>query len=218
MAGLELRRASGLSADSLFRRITGAGLIILALALTSLVIAFFSYSNPVWTIQSPIDFLTSATWSTGTIDENGQVVDALYGALGALFGTVATSLIAVLFAAPIGILAAIYLVEFAPPRLAAPLTFIVELIAAIPSVVFGLWAAGDLSDRLRHSPSLSSSSPLSPRSSSDFGLLVISQIDSVTRSSGGSRRRSGASSPSFLKIQNLLRQIASSAPDFSWRS
>ncbi len=149
MASLELRRTSGLSADRIFQRVTSAGLLILALALASLVVALFSYSNPIWTIQSPIDFLTSATWSTGTIDESGQVVDALYGALGALFGTAATSLIAVLFAAPIGILAAIYLVEFAPPRLAAPLTFIVELIAAIPSVVFGLWAAGDLSDRLR---------------------------------------------------------------------
>jgi len=43
------------------------------------------------------------------------------------------------------------LVEFAPKRLAIPLTFLVELIAAIPSVVFGLWALGDLSVRLRDS-------------------------------------------------------------------
>jgi phosphate transport system permease protein len=149
MAGLELRRTGGLSADSLFRRITAAGLLALGVALLGLIVAFVGYSNPLWAIQSPIDFLTSATWSTGTVDESGQVVDALYGALGALFGTAATSLIAVLFAAPIGILAAIYLVEFAPPRVSAPLTFIVELIAAIPSVVFGLWAAGDLSNRLR---------------------------------------------------------------------
>jgi phosphate transport system permease protein len=63
----------------------------------------------------------------------------------------ATSLIAVIFAAPIGILGAVYLVEFAPRRLAAPLAFLVELIAAIPSVVFGLWAVGDLSNRLRDS-------------------------------------------------------------------
>ena len=149
MAGLELQRTGGLSADSLFRRITGTGLLALGIALVGLIVAFVGYSNPLWAIQSPVDFLTSATWSTGTIDENGQVVDALYGAFGALFGTAATSLIAVLFAAPIGILAAIYLVEFAPPRISAPLTFVVELIAAIPSVVFGLWAAGDLSDRLR---------------------------------------------------------------------
>ena len=149
MAGMELRRAGGMSADTLFRRITGTGLLILFVVLAGLIVAFVGYSNPLWTIQSPIDFLTSSTWSTGTIDESGQTVDALYGALGALFGTAATSLIAVIFAAPIGILAAIFLVEFAPPRLAAPLTFVVELIAAIPSVVFGLWAAGDLSDRLR---------------------------------------------------------------------
>ena len=126
MAGLELRRTGGMSADSLFRRITGTGLLILFVALIALVVAFVGYSNPLWTIQSPIDCLTSSTWSTGTIDENGQIADALYGALGAIFGTVATSLIAVLFAAPIGILAAIFLVEFAPPRIAAPLTFIVE--------------------------------------------------------------------------------------------
>jgi phosphate transport system permease protein len=70
---------------------------------------------------------------------------------GPIFGTVATALIAIAVAGPIGILAAIYLVEFAPKRLAIVLTFIVELIAAIPSVVFGLWALNDLSIRLRDS-------------------------------------------------------------------
>jgi phosphate transport system permease protein len=70
---------------------------------------------------------------------------------GPLFGTVATALIAIAVAGPIGILAAVYLVEFAPKRLAIVLTFIVELIAAIPSVVFGLWALNDLSIRLRDS-------------------------------------------------------------------
>jgi phosphate transport system permease protein len=70
---------------------------------------------------------------------------------GPLFGTVATALIAIAVAGPIGILAAVYLVEFAPKRLAIVLTFVVELIAAIPSVVFGLWALNDLSIRLRDS-------------------------------------------------------------------
>jgi phosphate transport system permease protein len=106
------------------------------LVLAALVVAYSGYSLPLWSVASPFNFFTSA----GTD-----------GALAAIFGTLATSLVAVFFAAPIGILAAIYLVEFAPARLAAPLTFIVELIAAIPSVVFGLWAAGDLSNRLRDS-------------------------------------------------------------------
>jgi phosphate transport system permease protein len=70
---------------------------------------------------------------------------------GPIFGTVATALIAIVVAGPIGILGAVYLVEFAPKRLAIVLTFIVELIAAIPSVVFGLWALNDLSIRLRDS-------------------------------------------------------------------
>ena len=70
---------------------------------------------------------------------------------GPIFGTVATALIAISVAGPIGILAAVYLVEFAPKRVAIVLTFIVELIAAIPSVVFGLWALNDLSIRLRDS-------------------------------------------------------------------
>ena len=70
---------------------------------------------------------------------------------GPIFGTIATALIAIAVAGPIGILGAVYLVEFAPKRLAIVLTFIVELIAAIPSVVFGLWALNDLSIRLRDS-------------------------------------------------------------------
>jgi len=133
---VSLRRRGGISLDLLFRRLTAGGLVVLMLVLAALVVAYSGYSLPLWSVASPFNFFTSA----GTD-----------GALAAIFGTLATSLVAVFFAAPIGILAAIYLVEFAPARLAAPLTFIVELIAAIPSVVFGLWAAGDLSNRLRDS-------------------------------------------------------------------
>lgn len=136
MQQVSLRRRGGISLDLLFRRLTAGGLVVLMLVLAALVVAYSGYSLPLWSVASPFNFFTSA----GTD-----------GALAAIFGTLATSLVAVFFAAPIGILAAIYLVEFAPARLAAPLTFIVELIAAIPSVVFGLWAAGDLSNRLRDS-------------------------------------------------------------------
>ncbi len=136
MQQVNLRRRSGISLDPLFRRLTAGGLAVLILVLAALVVAYFGYSTPLWSVASPLNYFTSA----GTD-----------GALAAIFGTLATSLVAIFFAAPIGILAAIYLVEFAPARIAAPLTFIVELIAAIPSVVFGLWAAGDLSNRLRDS-------------------------------------------------------------------
>ena len=75
-------------------------------------------------------FLTGSTWDP---------VAGIYGALPYIVGTIAAALIAVTLAAPIGILTAIFLAELAPRRLALPLTFAVELLAAIPSVVYGLW-------------------------------------------------------------------------------
>ena len=82
----------------------------------------------------------------------GQVWDpvrSIYGALPYIVGTLAASLIAILFAAPIGIMTAIFLSELAPRRLAIILTFTIELLAAIPSVVYGLWGIFVLSPFLR---------------------------------------------------------------------
>lgn len=62
-----------------------------------------------------------------------------FGALPLIFGTVVSSLIAIVLAGVVGILAAAYLSEFAPSWLARPLSFVIELLAAVPSVVFGLW-------------------------------------------------------------------------------
>jgi phosphate transport system permease protein len=61
-----------------------------------------------------------------------------YGALAYVFGTAATSLIALLIAVPLGVGAAIFLAELAPPRLSDVLTFLIELLAAVPSVIIGL--------------------------------------------------------------------------------
>jgi phosphate transport system permease protein len=77
-----------------------------------------------------LSFLTGSTWDP---------VAAVYGALPFIIGTLLSSLIAIILAAPIGILTAIFLAELAPRRVAIPLTFAVELLAAIPSVVYGLW-------------------------------------------------------------------------------
>jgi phosphate transport system permease protein len=77
-----------------------------------------------------LSFLTGSTWDP---------VAGVYGALPFIIGTLLSSLIAIILAAPIGILTAIFLAELAPRRVAIPLTFAVELLAAIPSVVYGLW-------------------------------------------------------------------------------
>ena len=73
-------------------------------------------------------------WSTAWDPVRGR-----FGALPFIYGTVVTSGIALLLAAGVGILAGIYLAEFAPRRLSYVLSLLIELLAAVPSVVYGLW-------------------------------------------------------------------------------
>jgi phosphate transport system permease protein len=75
------------------------------------------------------DFLFSSNW-----DPNAGE----FGALPFIYGTVMTSVIALLIAVPLGVGAATFLAELAPPRVSDALTFCIELLAAVPSVIFGL--------------------------------------------------------------------------------
>jgi len=82
----------------------------------------------------------------------GQVWDPVKGEFGAMpfiYGTVVSSILAVLIATPLSIGVAVFLVEQAPRSLARPMGFLVELLAAIPSVVYGLWAIFVLAPFLR---------------------------------------------------------------------
>lgn len=72
-----------------------------------------------------------------------------YGALPFIYGTLLTSAIALLISIPLGVGAAIFLAELAPPRLSSGLTFLVELLAAVPSVIYGLLAIFTLVPLLR---------------------------------------------------------------------
>lgn len=75
-------------------------------------------------------FITSSDWDP---------VNGRFGALPFVFGTLASSLLALLIAVPLAVGLAIFLTELAPRWLAAPISFGTELLAAIPSVVYGLW-------------------------------------------------------------------------------
>jgi phosphate transport system permease protein len=66
-------------------------------------------------------------------------VAGVFGAAPMIFGTLASSLLALLLAVPLALGVAIYLTEFAPKWLRQPIAFLIELLAAIPSVVYGLW-------------------------------------------------------------------------------
>ncbi len=76
------------------------------------------------------DFLVSSTWDP---------VQEIFGALPIIYGTLVSSIIALIIALPLSIGVAIFLSESAPPWLEKPLSYLVELLAGIPSVVYGLW-------------------------------------------------------------------------------
>ncbi|HEY0035278.1 MAG TPA: phosphate ABC transporter permease subunit PstC [Longimicrobium sp.] len=87
-------------------------------------------------------FLTSSSWNP---------VAGEYGALPFIFGTLASSVLALLIAVPLAVGLAIFLTELAPRWIAAPVAFGTELLAAIPSVVYGLWGIFVLVPWLRES-------------------------------------------------------------------
>jgi len=76
-------------------------------------------------------FLTTKTWDP---------VANQFGALPFIYGTILTSLLALLISVPLGVGAAIFLAELAPPKFSNTCTFLVELLAAVPSVILGLLA------------------------------------------------------------------------------
>ena len=133
------RKGSGHRADAAFRLSSRlAGLIIVALLL--LIALLLAIDSRLTWETFGLSFVTGTTWDP---------VAGIYGALPFIVGTIEAAAIAIVLASPIGILTAIYLSELAPRRLATPLTFVIELLAAIPSVVIGLWGVFVLAPFLR---------------------------------------------------------------------
>jgi len=121
--------SSGRRGDSAFKAVTlGAGLVVLAI----LALITVSTTKEAWPAfqKQGISFLTSSTW----IPAEGK-----FGALAFIYGTVLSSLIAIILAVPISLGIALYSNEAAPRRLRKPVIYVIDLLAAIPSVVYGLW-------------------------------------------------------------------------------
>lgn len=105
-----------------------AGLSVLALA--GLMLYELTVHSRPSISEFGLDFIWSREWDP---------VDRQFGAAPAIYGTLVSSAIALVLALPIGIGGAIYLSEMAPAWLRAPMSFLVEMLAAIPSIVLGLW-------------------------------------------------------------------------------
>jgi phosphate transport system permease protein len=141
-----VRRPNGLRGGSTGRlpdRVMKAGSGLFAVGVVVLVVAIglmLAVSSRLTWSTFGLSFITGTDWDP---------VASIYGALPFIVGTLVTSFLALLMAAPIGLLTAIFLAELAPRRVALPLSFLVELLAAIPSVVIGLWGVFVLSPVLR---------------------------------------------------------------------
>src|SRR5439155_3197742 len=72
-------------------------------------------------------------------DSTWDPVNEQFGAGAYIFGTLVSSVLALALATPIGVGCALYIAEYAPLRLRSSVSFLVELLAAIPSIIYGLW-------------------------------------------------------------------------------
>jgi phosphate transport system permease protein len=126
--------------DRSFALLAGGAALLTMAALIGVAVLLGIDSADTFRRYGVVGFVFSTAWDVGT---------AAFGALPFIAGTLITSGLAMLIAVPVGILSAIFLAEFAPRWLAAPLVLLVELIAAIPSVVIGLWGLMVLTPLMR---------------------------------------------------------------------
>ncbi|MCB9450029.1 MAG: phosphate ABC transporter permease subunit PstC [Anaerolineaceae bacterium] len=115
--------------DRNFRNLVRAGSWSMVLLLLGVIILLFIYSLPA--IQRyGFGFLLSNEWDPVAED---------FGAAPYIFGTIVTSIIALILATPLAVGAALFISEYTPPAIGGILSFIIELLVAIPSIGFGLW-------------------------------------------------------------------------------
>ncbi|WP_158884712.1 phosphate ABC transporter permease subunit PstC [Amycolatopsis anabasis] len=118
--------------DRIFKNLTtGAGVFVVALIG---LIGLFLLVQAIPALQADkVSFLFSREWATG--DPN----NLRFGILDLLLVTIATSVVALVIAMPISLGIALFLTQYAPAKLARPFAYIIDLLAAVPSIIFGLW-------------------------------------------------------------------------------
>ncbi len=150
-------RTTGRWGDHLYRLLIRAAALALLVLVLGLVIVM---------IRAALPSIRTFGWRfpfTSTWDPVAQ----RFGALPLIYGTIVSSVLALLIAVPLGIGAAVYLSEVAPPWIRPPISFLVEMLAAVPSVVYGLWGIFVLAPWLR--------TQVQPALGSTLGFLPLFQ-------------------------------------------
>ena len=128
------------AADPLFRAL----LLGLGLAVLVIIVYFF-----IKLISESTDAFSKFGFFGFTFGADWDVSRAHFGAWPLLFGTIVTSAIALIIGVPIAVATALFVTELCPRRFRTPLTILVDLLAAVPSVVYGLWGFLFLAPKLR---------------------------------------------------------------------
>ena len=115
--------------NSIFRHLTRAAAIGVLVLLSGVMVSLVLGSIPAIKAFG-FSFLVSERWNP---------VTNIFGALPAIYGTIVTSFIAMLIAVPVGLMIAFFLTELCPPILRRPIGIAIELLAGIPSIIYGIW-------------------------------------------------------------------------------
>jgi phosphate transport system permease protein len=103
-----------------------------------MIAIFLGYRGFEVIVKEGFGFITNADWSV-TVDENANVVDSSFGLAAMLVGTILCALVAVVIALPISVFSALFLNFYAPDRLKRFLVALIDMMAAFPSILFGIW-------------------------------------------------------------------------------
>lgn len=115
--------------DLVFKTLTGVCAAAVLIIMAGLFYELFRLSGPA--IQKfGLSFFTRNEWNPVTQE---------FGALSSIWGTLVSTAIAMLIAVPLSLVIALFLVELAPPVIAKPVGYAIELLAAIPSIIYGMW-------------------------------------------------------------------------------
>jgi len=115
--------------DLVFRTFTRSAALLVLLLLGGVILSLVLGALPALSTFG-LDFITTEVWNP---------VTEKFGALAPVYGTLVTSLIAMLIAVPVGLLVAFFLTELCPLWLRRPIGIAIELLAGIPSIIYGIW-------------------------------------------------------------------------------
>lgn len=123
--------------DKVFRGVVTSGGLS-SLVILGLIALFLAYRGYEVLRQEGIGFITHAEWAIST-DDQGNVLESHFGLAAMLVGTILCSLVAVVIALPVSVFSALFLNFYAPAWMKKILVGVIDMMAAFPSILFGIW-------------------------------------------------------------------------------